>query len=278
MMTMDPALFDKVISFREKDKKLIDGVMNDVIPLLSAENQQAMLEGKIGLLEESKAADKTIGVMKQMKGVSKDALKDFQNVSNQIKQYNFMPKVAEQLQQKIADFNDKVQTKDITDSKEVSAYVKVLKDEINKGIQTSNNEKYKQGITPAKNIDDTNAAYGDIKYLKDDGAIKTDKAGNINLAQAVNGKTLTDIINKTIDKNAAKNVPANPTLQDTAKKVFEAYGVKPSVDMNNPAQLSKFLGQMGADIKPNEMKNKATLEDVAQIVASADERWGAMQK
>lgn len=278
LMQLNPDLMDKVITYREKDKNIIDDVIKEVIPLVPEKDQEAMLQGKINLLDEAKSADKTLAVMKQVKGTSKDTIAQMQEINKQMKEFNFTPKIADQLDQKMEELNNKIQSGETKDPKMIANYVSIMKDEIKKDMTSSQEQKFRANIVPARNITDTNPQYEEIKYLKDDGAIKPDKKGEIDLTQKISGQALTDMLNKTIDSKISNKIPnGNLTVEQATKSVFEAYNVKPNVDMKNPNQLAGFLNKMGADIKPADMKQKADLADVAEILAAADQRWGQNQ-
>ena len=271
----NPELLDKVLAFRQKDQKLIDGVINEVMPLLPDRDRQAMMEGKINLLEESVSADKTIKVMQALKGLNKNTIGDLKNIAAQAKNYNFTAKIAGTLDEKISALNDKIQSGEVKDAKMIDNYVKALKSEVTKDVNASQAEKFKQKLIPAKNVDDNNPLFSEIKYLKDDGAIATDKNGNINTGQIVSGKALADIINKTQDKNAVKTIAGNKiTVKDAAKKIIESYGVKAQANTANAAQFASYLNKLGADIKQADLNKPANLGQIAEIVAAADQEWG----
>lgn len=271
----NPELLDKVLAFRQKDQKLIDGVINEVMPLLPDCDRQAMMEGKINLLEESVSADKTIKVMQALKGLNKNTVSDLKNIAAQVKNYNFTAKIAGTLDEKFSALNDKIQSGEVKDAKMIDNYVKALKSEVTKDINASQAEKFKQKLIPAKNVDDNNPLFAEIKYLKDDGAIATDKNGNINTGQIVSGKALADIINKTQDKNAVKTIAGNRiTVKDAAKKIIESYGVKVQANTANAAQFASYLNKLGADIKQADLNKSANLGQIAEIVAAADQEWG----
>lgn len=275
IMRFNPALLDKVLAFRQKDQTLIDSVINEVLPLVPERDRQAMMDNKINLLEESVSADKTIKVMKSLKGLDKNAVADMQNIAKQVKEYNFTAKIADNLDQKISDLNDKIQSGEIKEALTVNNYVKSLKQEVAKDTKASQDEKFKQNLIPAKNVDDNNPLFEEIKYLKDDGAIAADKNGNINTGQIISGKALTDIVNKTQDKNAMKPVAGGRiTVKDAAQKIIESYGVKASVNPANAAQFAGYLNKLGADIKPVDLNKPANLGQIAEIVAAADKEWG----
>ncbi|MDD4271754.1 MAG: hypothetical protein PHF50_03030 [Patescibacteria group bacterium] len=275
IMQFNPALLDKILAYRQKDQKMIDSVINEVMPLVPERDRQAMMEDKINLLEESISADKTIKVMQKLKGLNKNTVTDLKNIAAQVKNYNFTTKVADQLDGKITDLNDKIQSGEIKDAKLVDNYVKALKDEVTKDVAASQAEKYKQKLIPAKNVDDNNPLFAEIKYLKDDGAIATDKNGNINTGQAVSGKVLADIVNKTQDKNAMKAIAGSKiTVKAAAQKIIESYGVKMQANPADAAKFATYLNNLGADIKQADLNKPANLGQVAEIVAAADQEWG----
>lgn len=274
-MQFDPALMDKVVAQRQKDKKYMDAILRDVMPLIPAADREKVLEGKTGLLEEMAATDKTIANIKRIKGVTADTSKALDKIKNQIKEYNFSPEVAAALEEKMANFNDKIQTGEIKDPKMISNYIKVLQEETAKAIKESLTKKFKQGIVPAKNIDDNNPLFDELQQLKNDGAIKPDAKGNIDLGKKMTGKEVADMINKTNDKKAVAKAPSTiMTISDVGNMVFNAYDVKPNIDTKKPDQMAKFLKQIGADVNAANMNKKATLKEVADIVAAADDRWG----
>lgn len=274
-MQFDPGLMDKVIVQRQKDKKFMDAILRDVMPLIPASEREKMLEGKTGLLEEMAATDKTIAGLKSVKGLGVNSSKALIGIKEQIKAYNFSPDVAEVLDQKMSDFNDKVQSGEIKDPKIISSYITVLQEETAKAIKESIVQKMKSGILPAKNIDDNNPYFDEIKKLKDDGAIKPDVKGNIDLAKPMTAQSVADMINKTMDNVKIKNaLPKAVTINDIGSMVFGAYGIKPNIDPKNQTQMSAFLKQIGADFSPAALKNKATLKDAADLIAAADNRWG----
>jgi TolA-binding protein len=275
IMQFNPGLLDKVLAFRQKDQKLIDDVINEVMPLVPERDRQAMMEGKINLLEESVSAGKTIKVMQSLKGLNKSTIGDLQNIAKQAKDYNFITKVVGELDEKISDLNDKIQSGEVKDPKMVDNYVKALKQEFTEDMKVSQDEKFKQKMIPAKNIDDNNPLFEEIKYLKDDGAIATDKNGNINVGQVVSGKVLADIVNKTQDKNAMKPLAGSKiTVKDAAQKIIESYGVKTQANPANAAQFIGYLNKLGADIKQADLNKPANLGQIAEIVAAADQEWG----
>lgn len=275
LMQLNPGLMDKVISYREKDKKIIDEVIKEVIPLVPEKDQKEMLEGKINLLEEAKSADNTLALMKKNKSISKDTISQMQEINSQLKNVNFTTKYTDTLDIKMEELNNKIQSGSVKDVKEIANYVKIMKDEIKKDAAASQEQKYKANIVPARNITDTNSVYEEIKYLKDDGAVKPDKNGNINLGQRITGQVLTDMLNKTIDSKISNKIPKGQiTVGQAAKSIIESYKVKPAINFNDPKQLAGFLSKMGADIKPADIKQKADLADVAEILAAADQRWG----
>ncbi len=157
----------------------------------------------------------------------------------------------------------------------VDNYVKALKDEVAKDVKTSQEEKFKQKLIPAKNVDDNNPLFEEIKYLRDDGAIAADKNGNINTGQIVSGKVLADIVNKTQDENAMK-APAGSkiTVKDAAQKIIESYGVKAQANPADAAKFASYLNELGADIKQADLNKPANLGQIAEIVAAADQEWG----
>jgi hypothetical protein len=245
------------------------------MPLVPERDRQAMMEGKINLLEESVSAGKTIKVMQSLKGLNKSTIGDLQNIAKQAKDYNFITKVVGELDEKISDLNDKIQSGEVKDPKMVDNYVKALKQEFTEDMKVSQDEKFKQKMIPAKNIDDNNPLFEEIKYLKDDGAIATDKNGNINVGQVVSGKVLADIVNKTQDKNAMKPLAGSKiTVKDAAQKIIESYGVKTQANPANAAQFIGYLNKLGADIKQADLNKPANLGQIAEIVAAADQEWG----
>lgn len=271
----NPELLDKVLTFRQKDQKLIDSIINEIMPLLPERDRQAMMEGKINLLEEAVSADKTIKVIQSLKGLNKSTVGDLQNIVRQVKDYNFTAKIAGKLDEKISDFNDKIQSGEVKDVLAVNNYVKALKQEVAKDIKSSQEEKFKQKMIPAKNIDDNNPLFAEIKYLKDDGAIASDKNGNINTGQVISGKVLADIVNKTQDENAMKPLAGNKiTVKDAAQKIIESYGVKAPANSANAAEFTGYLNKLGADIKQADLNKPANLGQIAEIVAAADQEWG----
>lgn len=271
----NPGLLEKVLIYRQKDQKLIDGVINEIMPLIPERDRQVMVEGKINLLEESVSADKTIKVMQSLKGLNKNTVGDLKNIAAQAKSYNFTAKIAGALDEKISGLNDKIQSGEVKDAKLVNNYVKALKDEVVKDINASQAEKFKQKLIPAKNVDDNNPLFEEIKYLKDDGAIAADKNGNINTGQIVSGKALADIINKTQDKNAVKTIAGNKvTVKAAAQKIIESYGIKAQVNTANAAGFTSYLNKLGAEIKQADLNKPANLGQIAEIVAAADREWG----
>ncbi len=272
--SLSPDLMDKVLAYRTSDKKLIDGIINDIVPLVPEEDRTAILEGKIGLLDESKNADKSIATMKSLKGVNKDTIQTMQTLSGQIKNYTFAADIAPGLEQKLADFNDKVQSGELKDQQAVNGYVQALKDQVSKSIGSSNTEKFKDKLIPAKNIDDNNPLFQEMQYLRQGGAVTPDKNGNINLDQKIDKNALASLINKTIDKNSVTGGKGTVTIQDATKVIMGAYKVKPSVDLNNAAKTTQYLGQIGAEVSASNFKKQATMKDVAEILVAADQRWG----
>lgn len=274
-MQFDPELMDQVIDVRQKNKKYMDAILRDVMPLIPPADRERMLEGKTGLLEEMAAADKTIANMKRIKGVAADTIKALDKIKEQIKAYNFDPAIAEKLEARMADFNDKIQSGELKDPKVIASYIKVLQEEVAQAIKESITAKMKQGILPAKNIDDSSPYFNAIKKLKDDGAIKPDGKGNIDLSKQLTGKQVADMINKTIDENAVKNAPGSVmTISDAGNMVFNAYDVKPNIDLKNPGQMAKFLRDMGVDVQASDMKDKITLGEAADLISAANDRWG----
>jgi len=275
IMQFNPELLDKVLDFRQKDQKLIDSVINEVMPLVPERDRQAMMEDKINLLEESVSADKTIKVMQTLKGLNKNTVGDLKNIAAQVKSYNFTAKNADKLDEKISDLNDKIQSGEVKDAKLVDNYVKALKDEVNKDMKSSQDEKFKQKLIPAKNVDDNNPLFEEIKYLKDDGAIAADKNGNINTGQIISGKALADIVNKTQDENAMKPIAGSKiTVKAAAQKIIESYGVKVQANPADAAKFTSYLNTLGADIKQADLNKPANLGQIAEIVAAADQEWG----
>ncbi len=272
--TLSPDLMDKVLAYRSSDKRLIDGIINDVIPLLPEEDRSAILEGKIGLLDESKSADKTIAVMKGIKGMSKDTLATTVSLAQQAKGYTFTSDIATSLQEQFASFNDKIQSGELKDQQGIDGYVQALKDQVAKSIAASNKEKYNDKLIPAKNIDDNNPLFDEMQYLRQDGAVAPDKNGNINLDQKMDKNAFASLLNKTIDKNAVGGGRGAMTIQDAIKAAIGAYKVKPGVDFNNAGQATKFFNGIGADINPANFKKQVTMKDAAEIVTAADQRWG----
>lgn len=278
LMQLNPGLMDKVITYREKDKKIIDDVIKEVIPFVPEKDKNEMLEGKINLLEEAKSADKTLAIMKQVKGTSKETVSQMQEINKQIKEFNFTPKIAGEIDQKMEELNNKIQSGEVKDPKMIANYTTIMKNEIKKDMTTVQEQQFRANIVPARNITDTNPLFEEIKYLKDDGAIKPDKKGVIDLTQKINGPVLTDMLNKTIDAKITNKIPNGfLTVGQATKSIFEAYNVKPNVDINNQNKLSGFLTNIGADIKPADIKQKADLSDIAEILAAADQRWGQNQ-
>jgi hypothetical protein len=271
---LNPALFDKVIAFRQKDKNMIDSTINNVLPYLSDENRQAMLEGKINLLQEAQSSNRTIDLMKKMKGVSQSVVKDLQGSVDKIKNYNFTADISAKLDEKLTTLNDNIQSGQIKDVKEINAYVKVIKEETDKSLAAASTEKMKTGLIPARNIDDNNAMFDEVKYLQTDGALKADKKGNINLDQRATSAQLKDMIAKTTDTAVNVKMPTNMTVAETAKTIFAAYNVTPDVNLKNSKSAATFLTGIGADMKSTDINRKATVKDVADILSAADQRWG----
>jgi hypothetical protein len=272
----DPALLDKVITRREKDKKFIDSIITDVAPLIPVADREEMLNGKINLLQEADSADKTIATIKKLKGVGADTVKSMSDIKDQIKSYNFPAEIANKLQEKIGNFNDQVQSGDLKSVADIKSYVDVLKTEVTKNMQAAATEKFKDGLIPAKNVDDNNPSFRDIAYLSQDGAVKADKKGEINLSQKLNSKQIGEMINNMMDKKVADTKStATITNKDVLKKVADSYKVKSGVDFNNPAKAAEFAKKIGVDISATDLKKPATMDKAASIIAKADQRWGS---
>jgi len=265
LMQLGPELLDEVIGQRAKDQKFIESIMRDVLPLIPERDRAKTLEGKLGLIAESQAAERTIEQLKKVKGMPVDAAKLISQIKDQIKAYNFTPDIAANLEQRLSEFNDKVQGGELKNPQEIMQYAKIMKGEVEKSIARSQQEKFKKGLLPAKNIDDTNPLFTDIKYLKDDGAIKANAKGEIDVKQKLDKKALADMLNNTIDQKVAPAAAGKATIGDALKATAQAYGLAAAPDM---AQ------RLGLPYKPADLKKPATLGDAAQIVAHADQRWG----
>ncbi|MCX6800536.1 MAG: hypothetical protein NT091_05325, partial [Candidatus Falkowbacteria bacterium] len=275
LMNFDPELLNRVIASREKDKKLIDSVMNDVMPLLSADEQAKFMDGKIGLIEESQSADNTIAQVKKIKGMAGDAIKTFEDIKNQIKAYNFDSSVATTLEEKIANFNDQIQSGELKDPTEIKNYISILKDSVKKAIDTSVNEKFKDGVIPAKNIDDTNPSFGNIEYLVKDGALSPDKNGNIDLKAKVDGKKIADMVNKTVDrKNAVSSNDKQIDMKDAIMITISAYFPNIPTNPKDFKDAESYAKKMGLNIQAADLSKPADMGAIAQIISKADQRWG----
>ncbi|MEI6378418.1 MAG: hypothetical protein WCO55_02065 [Candidatus Falkowbacteria bacterium] len=265
MLNFDPALFDQIAASRQSDKQFIDNVMADVMPLLSPEEQAKFMEGKTGLLAESQGADKTIAVIKKISGVSTDTFKSLAFIKDQIKSYNFQPDTAAELQAKVADFNNKVQAGDLKDPTLIKAYAQTLETEIKTAETQDNTAKFKDGTIPAKNIDNNNPAYADVKYLVDDGALKADAKGNIDLSKKMTKQDLGKMLQNAQDAGNVNLGSGSLTLKDALTLTANTYGVGGA-----PADLAVKLELSG---KPN-LNAPLTQGQAAEIVAAADQRWG----
>ncbi len=272
LMNFNPELLDKVITSRERDKNFIDKIMRDVVPLVPEEDRAAMLEGKMNLLDEVKSADNTIAAVKKLKGVAKGTPALLDQLKNQIKGYNFTSKIAGKLDAKFSDFNDKLQGGEMTNGKQVDNYVKVMADEVKRAVAAANAEKFKEGVLPARNIDDNNPLFEEVRQLKDDGALAPDKKGNIDLGKKLDKTFLAGMINKTVDENAIKPAAGKATMMDVIKSAAAAYDLRTPAD---PAGAVAFAAKLGVTLKPADLKKQATLGQAIDLVANADDRWGA---
>lgn len=273
LMEFNPELMDRVIAARDKDKNFIDNIMRDVMPLIPEKDRQKTLEGQLGLIEEIRAADRTITQLKQMKQLPKNVTAQMNEVKNMIKGYNFPANLSTVLDAKLADFNDQVQSGQIKSVNEIKSAVKSIRDEVGKTINQARQQKYKQGLIPAKNIDSDSPLYDEVQYLKMDNAIKPDGKGLINLNKVVDRSLVSQIINNTIDKQELKPGKNKETVLEVIKDTFSAYDVRP-VDLAKPGDTVRFMKGIGVDINLNDLKKPAKLGQVADIVAEADQRWG----
>ena len=239
--------------------------MTEVMPLLSPEEQAKFMEGKTGLLAESQGADKTIAVIKKIQGVSTDTFKSLAFIKDQIKSYNFQPATAADLQAKIEDFNNKVRAGDLKDPALIKAYVQTLEANVKTAESQDTAAKYQDGTIPAKNIDNNNPLYSDVKYLADDGALKADAKGNIDLAKKMTKQDLGAMLQKAQDAGAVDLGKGNLTVKDALVLTAKAYGVTGSAP-----DLSGKLEMSG---KPN-LNAPLTQGAAAEMVAAADQRWG----
>jgi len=265
LMQLNPELLDEVIGQRSKDQKFIESVMRDVLPLIPERDRQKTLEGKLGLLAESQAAERTIEQLKKIKGVPADAIAMINQFKEQIKSFNFPPAIASSLEERLSDFNNKIQSGEVKDPREIFQYAKLMKEEIGRNMTRAQQEKFKQGLVPGKNIEDTNPLFTDLKYLKDDGAIKANAKGEIDIKQKVDKKMFANMINNTIDQKAMTASGGNLTLGDAVKAAAQAYGMANSPDM---------VQKLGLPFKPADLKKPLVLGDASQLVAHADQRWG----
>jgi enamine deaminase RidA (YjgF/YER057c/UK114 family) len=266
MLNFDPQLFDQIIASRSKDKTFIDNIMSNVMPLLSDSEKAKFMDGKLGLLDESQRADKTIAIVKQIKGVPADTFKTLASIKDQIKNYNFQPDTAATLDAKISDFNDKILSQEVKDPALIKAYVSTLQTEVNSAVSQDTAAKYKEGEIPAKNVDNNNPLYADVAYLASDGALKADAKGNIDLSKKTTKADLAKIIGNAKDAGTVNLGTGNLTLKDALTLTAKAYGVT--------ASANDLITKLALNNPKANLNAQATLGQVAEIVAAADQRWG----
>lgn len=269
LMKFNPELLDRVTASRGKDKEMINNIMRDVMPLIPEDQRAKTMDGKLGIMSEAKLADATIAGLKKITGVKADVIKMLGDTKAAAANYTFSPEIASAIEAKLADFNDKVQSGEIKDPKMIAAYAKTLAADVNSAVKTDNADKFKEGLIPAKNIDDNNPIFADAKYLQADGALKADKNGSINLDKIVTRKELADMVNNTADKKIASlNGNGALTIAEAIKAAAQAY----NINVNNPKDMAQ---QLGVSANATDMNKKATMKNVIEIVAGADQRWGA---
>lgn len=276
LMEFNPELLDKMLNLRATDQKMLENTIKNVMPLLPESERQDMLEGKINLLEEVKSADKTVAIVKGLKDLnSPQTLTSLQETLKKIQSYNFPPEIAAKLEEKIAKLNEGIQAGAVKTPQDIKAYVSVLKAETEKAMSSSQAEKTKDGLQPIKNIDDNNALFNDLNYLRADGAITPDKKGEINVNQKVTKTQLIDMINKTMDEKTKASAPKNMKIAEVAKTVANSYGISATnFNFSTPAGTTQFLNLIGVNMNSSDLNKTANLGQVADILAAADQRWG----
>lgn len=277
MMEFNPQLMDKVVTAREKDKKFIDSIMRDVMPLIPEKDRQATMEGKLGLLAEADATQKTINQLKVLKGLPANVVSSMNQVRDNVRKYNFPAGIAAKIDEQLATFNDKIQTGEIKAVGEIKNYVFVIKGQVEKYMAQATAEEYKKNLIPAKNIDETDPLFDEVMYLKKDGAVRPDKDGKIDLKKKIDQAGLAVLINNAIDKKEVAPAARKQTVLDVIKTTFGAYDVKP-VNMANPSEVVSFMKGIGVDLKAADLGKQATMGQAIDIVAEADQRWGVAPK
>lgn len=273
MMEFSPELMDRVMGSRDKDKQFIDAIMRDVMPLVPEKDRVKTMEGSLGLMEESRAADKTIAQLKQIKLLPKAVIAQMTEVREKTRSYNFPPQLSGQLDAKLADLNDQIQSGQIKSVEDIKKAVAEMKAALAKAMLDANQQKYKQGLIPAKNIDTDNQLFDEVNYLKQDGAVRADKNGMINLNKKMDQAGLAVLINNALDKKEITPAAKKQTVMDVIKTTFGAYDVAP-VNMAKPNEVVNFMKKLGVDLKPADLNKQATYGQAVDIVAEADQRWG----
>jgi hypothetical protein len=137
-------------------------------------------------------------------------------------------------------------------------------------------EKFKKKMIPFKNIDDTHDLFDEAFYLKEDGAISSDKAGKLDIGKQLQKDEFTAILNNTVDRKVS-SIRGKGTIKeaDAVRAVMDAYGIKVNFNRRDLRKLSKFAKEKGLlDTSSKELGTTLTQEEAIELIAHADQKWG----
>ena len=273
MTTLDGQTLELLLQERKRHKETINNILGAVASMPEGVKEE-FIKDKITLLDEIDQLDPAVKKLRLIKGMQAEALTKLDGVKKRLATFNFPSDTSEEMLVRMSAFSDKLLT--ITDPLEAQVYIETMRKTTEQTIGKAMEEKFKKKMIPFKNIDDTHDLFDEAFYLKEDGAISSDKAGKLDMGKQLQKDEFTAILNNTVDRKVS-SIRGKGTIKeaDAVRAVMDAYGIKVNFNRRDLRKLSKFAKEKGLlDTSSKELGTTLTQEEAIELIAHADQKWG----
>ena len=270
---LDSQTLDLILQEKKRHQEAIKNIIA-VSVKMPEKIREEFLKDKLDMLEEVNQIDIVKQKITKVKGMTQDALKKVDELKKTLIDFNFPPEVHDKILVKVENFNDKLLS--VQDPLEAEIYINTFRQEIQRLTREAMDEKFKKGMIPFKNIDEKNSLFDEAIQLKNDGAIRGDKQGNIDLRKKLSRNDFSNILTNAVDRkiNFTKGKQIIKEV-DALRAVLNAYNIKPDFNTSDRNKLASFVDQVDLmDTNVSELNTVLTQEEAIELIGRAEEKWG----
>ncbi|MBI4262323.1 carboxypeptidase regulatory-like domain-containing protein [Candidatus Uhrbacteria bacterium] len=256
----------------------------------SADVRSQMLETNVNVHTEVQGLRETRDALDEVAGISLAARQTIDVMRKQLEKFVFPEGVGELVHAQLDVFNSTITDGAIKSPKTLEAYVRTFNTTINTYLQQARQEKFEDGLIPAKNIDEQHPIFSAALALREQGALNVflNKKGEVPLGQKVTGKIFVRFFETAVDDTDAvagateKRLLKAKTVtgQDVALLIVGAHDLElTSRIRQNRAQFAAFMTrELGVRVTPAQLQQPVTTSQAIAWVGAAEEKFGAEEE